>query len=269
MEVRSLGYRTDLMVRACTGSVVQDRGGHIVVRTPANPAFWWGNCVVVAGPAGPGDPTAWRALFRAEFPDVTHCAIGVDSVDGQSGPPAELEELELVARVSTVLSARALSDPAHRAPDEVTIRALESDEDWLAALDLRLVISREGGNRSPGHLEFEERSMRLIRGMAQAGDAQWFGAFAHARMWSVLGIVSDGRGLARYQAVETHPEHRRQGLAGALIHAAGLRALAHMAAHTLVIVADPAGPAIGLYRSLGFVEAESQVELNGRWMVPA
>ncbi len=38
----SLGYRTDLFVRAFDG-VVEDRGRHIVVRTPSNPGFWWGN----------------------------------------------------------------------------------------------------------------------------------------------------------------------------------------------------------------------------------
>ena len=37
-------------------------------------------------------------------------------------------------------------------------------------------------------------------------------------------------------------------------------------ARTLVIVAEPDGPADGLYRSLGFADRELQVELGGRWM---
>ena len=37
-------------------------------------------------------------------------------------------------------------------------------------------------------------------------------------------------------------------------------------ARTLVIVAEPDGPAERLYRSLGFSERERQVELNGTWM---
>src|SRR5438128_354895 len=77
-----------------------------------------------------------------------------------------------------------------------------------------------------------------------------------------LGIVTDGRGLARYQAVETHPEHRRQGLARALVLAAGELATDRFGVGTLVIVADPGYVAIDLYRNLGFVDRETQVQLQ-------
>ena len=75
------------MVRERSGSIVTDHGDHLVVRTPANPSFWWGNFILVARhrPA-PVDATRWRALFAREFPDAGHCAIGVDSVDGERRP---------------------------------------------------------------------------------------------------------------------------------------------------------------------------------------
>lgn len=41
MEVRSLGYRTDLALLRLGGSEFEDRGDHLVVRTPHNPTFWW------------------------------------------------------------------------------------------------------------------------------------------------------------------------------------------------------------------------------------
>ena len=112
MDVRSLGYRTDVMVRERSGSSVTDRGSHLVVRTPENPTFWWGNFILVPGPPAPGDPTAWRELFAREFPDAGHCAIGVDSVDGDGGAAQELAALDLATRVSTVLSATSLTPPA-------------------------------------------------------------------------------------------------------------------------------------------------------------
>lgn len=37
VEVRSLGYRTDLAILALEGSQVTDRGDHLVIRTPGNP----------------------------------------------------------------------------------------------------------------------------------------------------------------------------------------------------------------------------------------
>jgi GNAT superfamily N-acetyltransferase len=266
VDVRSLAYRTDLMVRERSGSSVTDHGGHLVVRTPANPSFWWGNFILVPGPPGPGDATRWRALFSREFPDTDHCAIGVDGVDGEGGPVEELAALDLVARVSTVMRATSLAPPARPAPAEVVVRVLASDGDWQAAGELRVAVAREEGEDSAGHHDFLARQMASSRALCDGGHSWWLGAFEDGALRSSLGIVTDGRALARYQAVETHPEHRRRGLAGTLVHAAGEHAIAHAGVRTLVIVAEPDGPADGLYRSLGFADVERQVELNGRWM---
>ena len=73
-----------------------------------------------------------------------------------------------------------------------------------------------------------------------------------------LGISSDGRGVARYQDVETHPSARRQGLAGALVRQARY-ALAELGARTLVIVADPGAAAVRVYRAAGFEASEDQL----------
>ena len=109
------------MVRERSSSSVTDHGDHLVVRTPTNPSFWWGNFILVAGPPAPGDATRWRALFASEFPHADHCAIGVDSVDGETGPAAELAALDLAARVATVMSASALVPPARPAPGEAPL----------------------------------------------------------------------------------------------------------------------------------------------------
>ena len=68
--------------------------------------------------------------------------------------------------------------------------------------------------------------------------------------------------LARYQNVETHPDHRRQGIGAAVVHAAGRYALGELGVERLVIVAEAEGPAIGIYRRLGFVESETQIGME-------
>ena len=73
---------------------------------------------------------------------------------------------------------------------------------------------------------------------------------------STAAIFVTHAGIARYQSVETHPEHRRQGLAAAVVHAAGEHALATYGIEVLVIAADTDGDAIRIYRSLGFTDAE-------------
>jgi hypothetical protein len=39
----TLGYRTDLAILELEGGQVADRGDHLVIRTPGNPDYWWGN----------------------------------------------------------------------------------------------------------------------------------------------------------------------------------------------------------------------------------
>src|SRR5262245_53706707 len=48
MDIASLAFRTDLAMLEHSGSVVEDRGSHLVVRTPDNPTYWWGNFLLLA-----------------------------------------------------------------------------------------------------------------------------------------------------------------------------------------------------------------------------
>ena len=75
-------------------------------------------------------------------------------------------------------------------------------------------------------------------------------------------MFSDRRGVARYQEVATHPDARRQGLAATLLCHAARYAAGQLAATTLVIVADPGEPAIGLYRAVGFADHETEVSVS-------
>ena len=77
------------------------------------------------------------------------------------------------------------------------------------------------------------------RRLADDRHGAWFGAFLGGRMCAGLGLYTDGDGLARYQAVDTHPDHRRRGLAGTLVHHAGAEGLTWPGVRTLVILADP------------------------------
>src|SRR3954451_484204 len=72
-----LGWHTDLAVRRLDGSTIEERADHVVVRTPANPLFYWGNFVLVTDPDSLDDPERWLAVFESEFPDAAHRAIGM------------------------------------------------------------------------------------------------------------------------------------------------------------------------------------------------
>ena len=92
MRVTSLGYRTDLALRALEGGTETDRGDYLVVRNPALPDFWWGNFLLLARPPRPGSASDWLATFAAEFPDAEHLAIALDATSGRDVDPAPTEE---------------------------------------------------------------------------------------------------------------------------------------------------------------------------------
>jgi GNAT superfamily N-acetyltransferase len=261
VKVISLGYRTDLMLRRVAGAVISDRGAHVVVRTPDNPDFRWGNFLLFSAPPGEGDAQWWRAAFDREFPQADYLALGVDGTEGEVGDAGEMAELGVTAEVSTVLTATAQTlVPAAKSGPGVDIRALAGDDDWRQALQLRLDCT-EPGALSTEYRRFLEAKVAEYRRLCAAGHGTWFGAFTDGRMRASAGLFGDGSGLARYQDVETHPAFRRQGLAGSLVRHAGQWGL-DRGARTLVIVADPDYHAIRLYRALGFTDTERQVQLE-------
>ena len=258
VDVASLGFQTDLMIRRLAGSVIVDRREYLVVRTPANPGFWWGNFLLFPAPPQPGDVADWVAAFTAEFPGAGHLAFGVDGTRGEHGDPAELAGFGLAAQVSTALTALRLREPARPGTDAV-FRPLASDDDWAQAAELGLAC--DDHRDDPDHRLFAERKLREVRELCVRGHGAWFGAFADGWMRSGCGIFAGPAGLLRFQSVETDPGYRRRGLAGRLVYEAGTYGLTALGAGPLVIVADPDDVAIRIYRSLGFADAERQVQL--------
>jgi ribosomal protein S18 acetylase RimI-like enzyme len=259
MDVRSLGLRTDLMVRRLAGSQITDHGDHLVVRTPDNPSFYWGNFLAFPAPLRPGDAQRWQALFARHHPGARHRAYAVDDPSGTVGDPAEVAALGVETSVMAVLTAPApLPRPKSGArPD---IRPVRSDADWQQLLDVRL--SCEDEIPDADHADFLTRQLAEARRLSESGVGTWFGAVVDDRIVATLGIFCDGGGVARYQNVETDPAYRRRGLARALLIHASEHAARQLAAHTVVIVAEYGYHAVDLYRSVGFGDTEKQVQLT-------
>ena len=242
------------MIRALEGSEVTDRGGYLVIRTPANPAFWWGNFLLLPAPPELGEPDGWLATFAAEFPGAAHLTLGVDTADAASVDADAFAAVGLEAELSSVLTATAPHAPPH--PNSgATCRPLETDDDWRQAESLGIVMYAGTPGGDP---DFVRARLAAQRALTRAGHGWWFGAFTGGQLAAQLGLISDGSPIARYQNVETHPDARRQGLAGTLVWQAGQYALAH-GARTLVMAADPAEGAIRVYRSVGFAQRETQI----------
>ena len=259
MRVSSLGYRTDLMMRGLEGSTILDKGDYLIVSSPGNPDFWWGNFLLMPESGLRDDPGAWLSRFSEAFPGATHVALGVDGTKGYAGEPAGYAAAGLSLERNTVLTATSLREPPY--PNRAArYRPLDGDADWQQSADLRLACG--GVGEAAGGEMFDRRRVQDARRIAEAGHGATFGAFLDGRLVAQLGLYSDGAGTARYQNVETHPAARRQGLAGGLVYHAGQYGLSALGARILVIVADPGYSAIRIYRSAGFANLETQLALQ-------
>ena len=253
--MRSLGYRTDLMIRSLEGSQVDDRGDYLVIRTPGNPSYWWGNFLLLESPPRPGETGSWLETFSAEFPQARHVAMGMDVTGTSDVSTTEMLSYGMHLEQTAVLTAVEVHEPPHL-NRTAEIRALAGDSDWRQAAELRATVNEGEPGAEP---TFLQARIQAERALTEAGHGTWFGAFLDGELVAQLGLVSDGSGLARYQNVETHPQARRRGLAGTLVWHAGQHGLRDRAATTLVMLADPRDVAIRIYRSVGFAVAETQL----------
>ncbi len=260
MDVVSLGYRTDLALLERGGSRIEDRGDHLVVTSPANPTFYWGNFLLLGEVPAADQAPVWLDRFRSAFPDAQHVALGIDGTARTSVDAQAFVDLGLSAETSSVMTAQSVHPPA-RPNTRATYRKLETDEDWAAHIELRMAIDDEVGDLD-AHLRFVTAKAQTSRELGEAGHGAWFGAFIDGRMLSSMGLVRASGELARFQTVETHPDARGQGLAGTLVHHVSRYGFDELGATTLVMVADPDYVAIRVYRAVGFVSSQTQLQLQ-------
>jgi len=261
MHLHSLGYRTDLIYPAFEGEIA-DRGDHLVIRTPSNPTFYWGNFLFFAQPPQPGDFQRWRDLFALEIggpPQVRHQTFGWDTTTGEQGASQPFLEAGFRLLHSVVLTAQQVHLPLHPAL-EVTVRSQRTEAEWEQAL-ANQVRCRDPEHEEEGYGIFKQRQMARYQAMVRAGLGKWFGAFVGEQLVADLGIFRD-RDVGRFQNVETHPDFRRRGIAGTLVYQSARYALTQFGLETLVMVADYDGPPARLYQSVGFQPTEVQVGLE-------
>ena len=263
MQPRSLATRTDLIFHRFGGTVT-DRGEYLVIRTPGNPGYRWGNYLLFQDPPRPGDLGRWTELFAREVgtpPGTTHQVFAWDSPQGEPGAASEFQAARFRLDESVVLSAAPediVTPPRYN--HEVVIRPLAGDREYEQAVEVA-VAGRDPWADEEGYRDFSRRKFHEYRRMNAAGLGDWFGAFLGERLVAQCGLYQDGD-LARYQAVDTHPDYRRRGICSTLIHQVALHGIERMGVNKLVIMADEHYFAKDIYQSVGFHRAERRVGLE-------
>ena len=223
-----LSWHTDIAVLVASGSAVEEHADHLVVRTPADPTYDWGNFVMVTDPATVDDAARWEAVFASASPRRApgdRAAGRAHRRRGLAGTGLEIEHEDVLVRDAPLERRR-----------------------WPRGTSCGRCRATTTGS-SPGH----------CGGMSGVA---W--STAATRCSSVPSPVTAGRRpghprlrgrVARYQDVMTEAPHRRRGLTSHLLGEASAWAAAR-GVHTWVILADAGEAPSRLYQKLGFRPAE-------------
>ena len=264
MHVRSLALRSSLMIHRLYGKV-EDRGDCLRLETPSVPDYWFGNCLAMPAPPGPGDFARWMARFSEELPaygEGSHRVFLVDSPEGEAGEVAAFLDAGFEINVDDVLATDAPRTPVHL-NDRYPIRSLVSDRDWAALVETTLVVNAD----QPGYdRHYVEGKTRAIRSAIERGEGTWWAAWDGDRLIGHLGLFW-GEGLVRFQDVETHPGYRRRGVCRSILHAAceaarrDPRAGGGSGDGPLFVIVPADDGARRIYESLGFVASHEGMKL--------
>lgn len=252
-----LHERSDRVARPL-GAVVATGDGYDVLRHPAHPGYWFGNCLLLHDAPEPSALSRWRRVWDRELgstPGLERVVLlaetpAADVPEGLA-ESARAEGLEL--EVEDVLVLDTLR--AHPPTPGVQIRPVTGEE-WAAVVDLSIRHSEAGQE------DFRRWRMGEYARLIEAGRGAWWAAWHDGLPVASAGLFH-GDGLSRYQQVLTHAAHRRQGIAAALVAGMVAAHLAETPDDPLVIVADRDSSPARLYRRVGFTPAATALTLIG------
>ena len=247
MHLRSVGLATDVELAATRG-VVSDHENYLVVATPDDPTYYFGNLLVLPAPPQVGEVAYWTRKFGEEFakePAIRHVTLRWDGIAGDLGAADELRAAGFEVEVTQVMTARTVTAPRVA----LEVRPLTTPEVTLTA-ELEY---RDADRHDDAYLQFLQRRAVWKQSLVATGRALWFGAFDHGELVGSLGLVALGT-RARYQDVQTAATHRKRGIASALLAAAAREVLP--AIDQFVIVAEPGSAASRVYERAGFRATE-------------
>jgi GNAT superfamily N-acetyltransferase len=250
------GWATDFFLHR-HGAIVIERDDCIVVRTPDNPNFYWGNFLLLPEVPADGELALWLRRFGDEIASLQtgseHVAIGINE------PPARFElpswtAAGLQRHASAVLRLDAgtprASVPAPRGEARFAVLDLERDAEAIVELD----CADTHGFEPRAYADYRRRQLRRYAQMAGEGAAAWFGLWSDGILVAECGLMRAGAAgrIGRFQHVMTHPKYRRRGLCTALIDTVSTWGFQQWRLESAVMCADPDDVAIGIYHSLGY-----------------
>ncbi len=224
-----------------------------VYRSERFPGFFDGNCLVLRN-APIRNIAGWERTFRAYF-DQRYRHVSMFALDGSGAEQLFDDARERGYQITRLCYLRATTaPPVSPLPTSMTIRTIDTAQRWQMSAEFDDRQNRPQPWYTPEGQAMLYARKRLV---SEASGITWkyVSPRDDDRILSQLGMFAydgrSGRGH-RLQEMVTAPDHRRQGLARALL----TRAMndACTAGDSVFLCADTDYFAIDLYRDLGFVD---------------
>jgi hypothetical protein len=258
--MNNLGFLTDFKLLG-TDSRVTEYANYFLVKTPSNPTFIDGNCLVLKSPKLLQDKERLERDFKTHFEARTnqhHLSfklmeiVSDELLQAYLGDQYEYDKLA----VMTYEAAKDLAIVRENKASEIRAFSLNSDwEQWTKnEIEERPIIFTEASFK--GYL----LGRRLVyRQLVEQGFGNFYGVFQNGELLASAGLyVFDN--IGRFQQVRTIEKARRQGMCRALIQFIYTQNATQM--QEAVMVADEEYHALKLYEGLGFESKQNQYSLT-------
>jgi ribosomal protein S18 acetylase RimI-like enzyme len=233
-------------------SIIEDVGDALVIVTPHNPYWRWGNLIVLKNPPRAEDVGRWRALYEKRIAPnqaIPNRILIWDETTIDTSTIEEYKKDNLTFSPYNVLTLKSLTQPKNHNGRISIKEVFDNDEAWQDVIEAN--IESFGVSETSDYKDYAERRFSDHRSHIRKGAGRWYSAFVDGEFAGSLGIFA-GDGLCRFQEVAVRPKFRRQSVASTLVYHGASRAREEYPNHLQVIVADPEGEAINVYRQIGF-----------------
>ena len=231
------------MFAAFDGAVI-DRGDYVVVSTPKNPTFFWGNHLIFPEPPRVSDIDAWSKIHERELPHAKHRAFFCDRTDGADFDSEPFRPLGFIPDPTCVM--RLDGEP----------RGVSAEIASLASPPFDLLDACFTNDRK-SYREFLRIQVDRYVAMIASGFGRWYAVMEDGAAIATCGVFPHEGARWRFQLVAVHPERRNRGHASSLVAAV---CRAHPGAPK-ILGCVPGTQAERVYARLGFAPIEHTIAM--------
>lgn len=255
-----LGLRSEFVIDHLESELIEE-DEVIVLRSPLNQHYYFGNLLALKVPLDRYTPEQWQARFKQAFrdlPEVRHCTLQwlrseplPTNVKAFQQQGFRFEENHVLTLRRTDFTAPAKQN------NDCHYRPLQSESDWAQWTALN-IAEQFNEHREDELRPYLQGRIRNYRALEQQGYGETLGAFLGEQLIGYAGLYH-WQNLARFQNVHVIEEHQNKAIARTLL----TRLIERLpdTVSDLVIMADEHYHASDLYQSLGFAVTERECSL--------